>query len=42
MKCALCGKPCQPFEKNTDGTYTHAHCLRPHLVYPIKPTKGEA
>jgi hypothetical protein len=41
-KCAICGKPCQPFERNVDGTYTHASCLRPYLVYPVKPTpKGD-
>lgn len=33
--CSLCGEPCQSWERNTDGTYTHAACLRPHLIYPL-------
>jgi hypothetical protein len=33
--CVLCGQPCERWERNTDGTYTHAHCLRPEQVYPL-------
>jgi hypothetical protein len=26
--CLVCGKSCLPYEKNSDGTYAHDHCLR--------------
>jgi len=33
--CIVCGdpkRPCQPWDRNTDGTYAHAECLRPHSL----------
>ena len=39
-KCMVCGKPCAPFERNTDGTYAHVTCLRPYLVQLLNP-KGD-
>lgn len=39
MKCAVCGQECRPWERNTDGTYTHSGCLRP--MQPVaKGPKG--
>ena len=37
--CMVCGdpkRPCQVWEKNTDGTYAHADCLRPHSLRPVR------
>lgn len=25
--CLVCGKPCEPSDRNTDGTYAHRECL---------------
>ena len=36
--CIVCGdpkKPCQPWDKNTDGTYAHAECLRNFSLRPV-------
>lgn len=32
--CLVCGKPCQPWERNTDKTYAHDECLKKHSVRP--------
>lgn len=42
MKCAICGKGgCKPWERNTDGTYTHSTCLYANLLQPMgKGPKG--
>lgn len=42
MKCSVCGKGgCKPWERNTDGTYTHAACLHATDLWPVgKGPKG--
>ena len=42
MRCAICGRGgCQPWERNTDGTYAHAGCLyATSLVIAGKGPKG--
>ncbi len=32
--CLVCGKPCQASDRNQDGTYAHAGCLRQVQVRP--------
>ena len=37
--CMVCGdpkRPCQVWEKNTDGTYAHAECLRGLSLRPVR------
>lgn len=33
-KCIVCGLPCKPEDRNTDGTYAHNHCLMAHQTRP--------
>lgn len=38
-KCSVCGQACKPWERNTDGTYTHTACPTP--LQPVgKGPKG--
>lgn len=39
IRCIACGKPCKPYEENTDGTYAHDACLREQMIRPAG--KGE-
>lgn len=40
-KCIICGKKCPESDKNTDGTYAHADCLRQHMLRLIQTHKEE-
>lgn len=33
--CLVCGKPCESFDRNNDGTYAHRECLYAHMTRPI-------
>jgi hypothetical protein len=35
-RCIVCGKRCEPSDKNTDGTYAHRSCLYLHIP-PRRP-----
>lgn len=30
--CLICGKPCLPSDRNSDGTYAHRECLYAHSM----------
>lgn len=30
-KCMICGEKCSAADRNTDGTYAHAECLRKYM-----------
>lgn len=38
-RCLVCGKPCDSWERNTDGTHAHAKCLYVNATWPIDRSK---
>lgn len=32
--CVVCGKRCQPWELNADGTYLHTSCATGGAIWP--------
>jgi hypothetical protein len=34
-KCLICGKPCEVYDRNVDGTYAHRECLYKHMTRPM-------
>ncbi len=39
--CAVCGKRCQSWERNADGTYLHTTCAMGLAVWAQKPNEKE-
>lgn len=40
--CVVCGRRCQPWERNSDGTYLHTTCAMPDGHWPVKKASSKA